>query len=295
MTSSSPLTRRALMTRSLALGWVRDGWLNRLLKEIPGVQSDTAYAIGRGDMLLLKGAAEVANWAPDSALALSPQARRLLDLVMYDDPLLRDAMAEAVELSQGTITALTGGEEMDNAMMMDTMQDMMRPQRGADSAETIARFAAERLRGESRIAAFSLSGFDTHARQDVSLRRALDRLQTAILTLRGDLGDVWQKTAVVAMTEFGRTVQVNGTKGTDHGTGGAKILAGGALRGGRVLGDWPGLTEADLYKRRDLMPTQDVRAYAGWIMRDLFELSPGVIERTVFPGVDLGRDPRLIV
>lgn len=278
-----------------ALGRVRDGWLNRLLQEIPGVQSDTAYAIGRGDMLLLKGAAEVANWAPDSALALSPQARRLLDLVMHDDPLLRDAMAEAVELSQGTITALTGGEEMDNAMMMDTMQDMMRPQRGADSAETIARFAAERLRGESRIAAFSLSGFDTHARQDVSLRRALDRLQTAILTLRGDLGDVWQKTAVVAMTEFGRTVRVNGTKGTDHGTGGAMILAGGALRGGRVLGDWPGLTEADLYKRRDLMPTQDVRAYAGWIMRDLFELSPGVIERTVFPGVDLGRDPRLIV
>jgi uncharacterized protein (DUF1501 family) len=276
-------------------GRLRDGWLNRLLQEMPGIESDTAYAVGRGDMLLLKGAAEVANWAPDSALALSPQAQRLLDLVMHDDPLFRDAMTEAIELSQGRIDALTGGEDLDNATMMNTMQDMMRPKRGADSAETIAAFAAERLRGDSRIAAFSLLGFDTHARQTVQLPRALDRLQTAIMTLRRDLGEVWQKTAVVAMTEFGRTARVNGTSGTDHGTGGAMILAGGALRGGRVLGAWPGLTEADLYQRRDLMPTRDVRAYAGWIMRDLFQLSPDVIERTVFPGVDLGADPRLIL
>lgn len=282
-------------TGSDKAGRVRDGWLNRLLQEMPGVESDTAYAVGRGDMLLLKGAAEVANWAPDSALALSPQAQRLLDMVMHDDPLFRDAMTEAIDLSQGRITALTGGEDLDSATMMNAMQDMMRPERGADSAETIASFTAERLRGDSRIAAFSLSGFDTHARQTVQLPRALDRLQTAILTLRRDLGNVWQKTAVVAMTEFGRTARVNGTKGTDHGTGGAMILAGGALRGGRVLGRWPGLTEADLYQRRDLMPTRDVRAYAGWIMRDLFELAPDVFERVVFPGVDLGADPRLIL
>jgi uncharacterized protein (DUF1501 family) len=97
------------------------------------------------------------------------------------------------------------------------------------------------------------------------------------------------------MTEFGRTVRENGSRGTDHGTGGAMLMAGGAIRGGRVFGDWPGLGERDLYEGRDLMPTADVRAYAGWAMRGLFGLPAATLEGAVFPGLDLPGDPGLLL
>ena len=97
------------------------------------------------------------------------------------------------------------------------------------------------------------------------------------------------------MTEFGRTAFENGTRGTDHGTGGVMLYAGGAMRGGRVGGDWPGLSEASLYARRDLMPTTDVRAMAGWVMRDLFGTAASDVERIVFPGLDLGSNPGLVL
>jgi uncharacterized protein (DUF1501 family) len=96
------------------------------------------------------------------------------------------------------------------------------------------------------------------------------------------------------MTEFGRTVRQNGTGGTDHGTGGAMVLAGGAIRGGRVIGDWPGLAEADLYQQRDLMPTRDVRDIAAWVMRGVAGLDRNALESIVFPGLQMGEDPFLM-
>ena len=102
----------------------------------------------------------------------------------------------------------------------------------------------------------------------------------------------WRDTAVLAVTEFGRTARENGLRGTDHGTAGAMVTAGGALRGGRVLADCPGLGEGDLYDGRDLMPTRDVRALTGWVMHSLFGIEKTVIEQAIFPGVDLGPDPR---
>jgi uncharacterized protein (DUF1501 family) len=98
----------------------------------------------------------------------------------------------------------------------------------------------------------------------------------------------------MAVTEFGRTVRENGSGGTDHGTGGAAVFAGGALKGGRVLADWPGLSQPDLYEDRDLLPTRDVRAFAAWLLRDLFAIERSSLERDVFPGLDLGSDPRLL-
>ena len=98
---------------------------------------------------------------------------------------------------------------------------------------------------------------------------------------------------MLAVTEFGRTAHANGSRGTDHGTGGALLYAGGALRGGRVMGDWPGLTE--LYAGRDLLPTRDVRAFAAWTMRGLFGLDRTLLETTVFPGLDTGDDPSVLL
>ncbi|MFN3209407.1 MAG: DUF1501 domain-containing protein [Roseovarius sp.] len=277
------------------LGRVRDGWLNRMLQTMPGITAQTAYAVGREDMLLLSGEAEVANWSPEAGLALSPQAQRLLEMVMHDDPLFRDSIDEAIALSEMGMLDLEDGKTLDAGEMMNTMQKTMRPTRARDRVSSVARFAAERLRGDSRIAAFSLNGFDTHAAQDRTLPNALGPLQEAVLTLREELGEVWGKTAVLAMTEFGRTARINGSGGTDHGTAGAMLVAGGAVRGGRVWGDWPGLAEADLYQQRDLMPTRDVRAYAGWAMRGLIGVETSQVESTIFPGLELGADPRLLL
>ncbi len=270
----------------------RDGWLNRMLQTVPGLRAETAYAIGQGEMYLLKGAAPVSNWSPEVDLSISPQGLLLADLIMHDDPMFRDALAEALELADGDGTAvsdMTGGESPQGTM------NAMQRARGGKGHIKVAEFAAKRLREDSRIAAFSINGWDTHRGQTRGLERAVGRLADTLMTLRTTLKSEWKRTTVIAMTEFGRTVRSNGSDGTDHGTGGAMILAGGAVKGGRVLGDWPGLSEADLYARRDLMPTRDVRAHAAWVIRGLFGTDRTALETSIFPGLDMGDDPGLLL
>ena len=270
----------------------RDGWLNRLLQIAPGVETRTAFAVGRNRMQILAGAGAHATWAPDTALRLSPQGMQLLELIYHDDPLFRDAAVQALDILEDLEEAPEADPEMESDM---ESMGMMAPRGGAGRATgQVARFVVEQLRRETRIAAFSIGGWDSHAGQRAQVARKLGELSDTLLMLRAGLGPEWDRTAVLVMTEFGRTVRINGTGGTDHGTGGAMLMAGGAIRGGQVLGDWPGLAEADLYKRRDLMPLRDIRAYAGWVMRALFGTTSSDIERVIFPGLDLGPDPRLI-
>ncbi|MFC3528755.1 DUF1501 domain-containing protein [Paracoccus mangrovi] len=251
------------------------GWLNRLLQVTPGAKAETAYSVGVEQMKILSGEAAHLSWAPRAALSLSPQAQMLLEHVYHDDPLFRDAARDAVEIGA-------------DAPRMDRIAGPT-----AD-ATALGAFAASRLNGESRIAAFSIAGWDTHATQEPLLGRALDRLVAAILALRDGLGQNWGQTTVLAMTEFGRTVRENGSGGTDHGTGGALLMAGGAIRGGRAYGDWPGLGEGQLYADRDLMPTRDIRAYAAWAMRGMFGIERDALEQAIFPGLDLGGDPGML-
>ena len=265
-----------------SLGGARDGWLNRVLQVMPGVTGRTAFAIGNGEMNLMAGPALVADWSPDADLVMSPQATRLAELVMQDDPAFHAALSEAMMIS---------GPDAANS---DMVMGAPKPARGRAHIK-IAEFAAQQLRGDTRVASFSINGWDTHNRQGRALAAALTRLSDTILALQKGVGQgVWQNTAIVAMTEFGRTARENGTGGTDHGTGGAMVLAGGAIRGGKVWGDWPGLAESDLYERRDLMPTQDVRAPAAWVMRGMTGLDQSVLENTVFPGLQMGADPGIL-
>ena len=150
-----------------------------------------------------------------------------------------------------------------------------------------AEFVVGRLRRETRVAAFSINGWDTHKNQTALMSRAGGFLADTVLTMKLGLGPLWNKTVVVAMTEFGRTARQNGTRGTDHGTGGVMLLSGGALRGGVVHGKWPGLSEAELYAGRDLMPTADVRAYAAAVMREHLGLERSLLESAIFPGLDM--------
>jgi uncharacterized protein (DUF1501 family) len=262
------------------LGAVRDGWMNRLLQAVPGLTAETAYAVGREAMPLLAGAAPTRSWTPDTDLEMSSQNRLLLDAIYHDDPLFRDASDAAMDMA-----GLGSGEV---------------PAKGKDPAglgeiDTLVDFAAARLIEDTRIAAFSLNGWDTHKGQAAGIGRSLTRLERTILRLKAQLGDVWANTTVLAMTEFGRTARENGTNGTDHGTGGVMLMAGGAVRGGKVYGRWPGLADADLYDQRDLMPTSDVRAYAAWAMAAAYGLDRSVLQGAIFPGLDLGDDPKFML
>ncbi len=271
----------------------REGWLNRLVQVLPGATAETAFSVGVEEMLILQGRAPVSSWAPEAKLSLTPQARLLLEAVYHDDALFREAAEQAMEL--GAEPVLAAGEA---GMSDDVTDPAILPGAVSGNAQAgiaLAEFAAEKLRGATRIASFSLTGWDTHRGQAPMMGKALERLQAVILALKAGLGPVWAQTTVLAVTEFGRTARENGSRGTDHGTGGAMLMAGGAVRGGRVYGRWPGLAEADLYGGRDLMPTGDVRAYAGWAMRGMFGFDRGVIEGGVFPGLDLGEDPGILL
>jgi len=251
----------------------RDGWLNRLLTLIPGAAAETAFSVGRQRMLLLQGAMEVSSWSPDSDLNLSSEARATVEgLYAADDP-FRLSAQEAFILSEKVNGAMNPGQ--------------------AAKAASLAGFAADRLNEATRIAAFSIGGWDTHRNQKTTLARPLRELSSAILTLKERLGANWDKTAVIAMTEFGRTVRENGTGGTDHGTGGAMFMAGGAVKGGKVHGEWPGLGDRDLYQNRDLNPTADVRRYAAWAIRDLFGIQRSALEGLIFPELDMGANPSI--
>ena len=137
-----------------------------------------------------------------------------------------------------------------------------------------------------RIAVLEAGGWDTHANQGTTngaLANRLAGLDAGLVALREGLGSTWSDTIVAVVTEFGRTVHVNGTRGTDHGTATAAILLGGAVNGGRVLADWPGLGKSDLYESRDLRPTLDVRGLFKGVLADHMKIPDKVIELSVFP------------
>jgi uncharacterized protein (DUF1501 family) len=249
------------------------GWLNRALAHMPGASTGTALSAGRESMLLLQGDNPAYAWSPGDRLALHSDTGGLLNVLYAKDPLFHNAAAAARELSMNDDTAFANK---------------------ADRMEELARYAGGQLSGEARIAAFSIGGWDTHANQKKAIVRPLEQLALAITTLRAALGPHWSRTMVIAMTEFGRTAHENGSGGTDHGTAGAALLAGGALKGGKVYGDWPGLRENELYQGRDLMPTMDVRHYPAWALTGLFGLSRTAVMRDVFPGLEMGSSASFI-
>ncbi|MEM1383607.1 MAG: DUF1501 domain-containing protein [Pseudomonadota bacterium] len=249
----------------------RDGWLNRALGLMPAARLETAVAVGRDHMLILDGKAAAGSWSPTVEMGLIEDERGLLTKLYEDDVLFHTALAEAAALSEMS----AGGARK-------------------ETGRVLADYTAKVLNGPSRIAAFSLGGWDTHRHQARAMKQPAKHLATAITTLRDQLGRNWDQTLVVALTEFGRTARENGSTGTDHGTGGIALMAGGAVKGGKVLGRWPGLGTGDLYEDRDLMATEDVRRYAGWALSSHLGLSASAIEGTVFPGLDLGRDPGIV-
>ncbi len=253
----------------------RDGWLNRAVGLIPGATPHTAVSIGRDPLMILDGDAPTAHWFPSEDTGLSAQGQALLTALHEADPLFAATFAQAQDLTRATASD--------------------RIPRHTKAMSQLGTYVADRLREDARIASFSLGGWDTHQAQARTMAEQMPMLASTLLAIQSGLGPVWGTTLVLAMTEFGRTARENGSAGTDHGTGGMMIAAGGALRGGRVYGIWPGLGEGQLLAERDLMPTADVRAYAGWALRSLFGIEAQALEQAVFPGLDLGTDPGILL
>jgi uncharacterized protein (DUF1501 family) len=152
----------------------------------------------------------------------------------------------------------------------------------------VARGAAKLMAADDgpRIGALAFDGWDTHANEGGPVGRLaqlLSGLDGALAEFESGLGPHWRDTVVVVATEFGRTARINGTEGTDHGTGTVALLAGGAVKGGRVISDWPGLKLANLYEGRDLAPTTDLRAVLKGVLRDHLGLSERALGTSVFP------------
>lgn len=289
---------------------VKTGWLNRTLEALP-----TRYKTGREDVamglgptltLSLRGDVPVGSWSPPSAPRATPDTLQRLAKLYARDPKLAPALKKglsaealgslmpgmgapaAMASPKGGMTALTanGGREegFGNAI----------------SFQQYAKAAAAFLSTPNgpRIVTIDYGNWDSHANQNQRTVRSggngnyggqfaemylgLDR---GIAALKAGMAKaVWDKTAVLMVTEFGRTVKINGTGGTDHGTGGAAFLLGGAVKGGRVLADWPGLKASDMLDGRDLKPTTDLRAVAKGVLRAHLGVPDAALDTAIFPG-----------
>jgi uncharacterized protein (DUF1501 family) len=256
-------------------GRVQSGWLNRAVEALPrGERVAGALAVGATAPLVLRGAAPTLGWAPvNLPQAEDDTAMRLVDLYNHRDPALAKALSQGLQLEKVAL-----GDDM-----------KMRPGGNAVAAmRQVARGAAKLMAADDgpRIAALAFDGWDTHANEGGPVGRLallLSGLDGALAEFESGLGAHWRDTVIVVATEFGRTARINGTEGTDHGTGTIALLAGGAVKGGRVIADWPSLKAASLYQNRDLAPTTDLRAVIKGVLGDHLGLGERVLAQTVFP------------
>ena len=258
------------------------GWLNRALAGLQPadrVASGNAFAVGPITPLVARGPAPVLSWAPSRLPpAGSDTVSRLLDLYRHNDPALARALEE-----RNALTAIANGNMDEKSTGPKPAAPMLAY--FTEAASGAARFMA-RADGP-RVGALAFDGWDTHANEGVSRGRLsvlLNALDSALAAIESGMGAVWKDTAVAVITEFGRTARINGTEGTDHGTATVALLAGGALKGGRVIADWPGVAETALYEGRDLKPTTDLRAVMKGILRDHLRADERALAQQVFPG-----------
>jgi uncharacterized protein (DUF1501 family) len=270
------------------------GWLNRALTQLPGRHSgELGVALGQNVPLVMRGPAGVASWSPSKMPALDEDTLARITDLYAPDPLLSVRLADALAadaLIGADATEAPAGMSVAAPQTLSTGANAQAPRAQAYTARyaEVTRAAAGFLRQEDgpKVAVFDTSGWDTHANEggaEGQLAGRLAALDAGLATLKQELGAVWADTAVLLITEFGRTAAVNGTRGTDHGTGAAAFLLGGAVAGGRVIADWPGLSTRALYQGRDLAPTLDLRCVFKGILQDHLAVPARALDEQVFP------------
>ena len=265
------------------------GWLNRALLEMASdgrvdLRGSRALGVGAVTPLVVRGKAPVMSWVPQTIAAgqrryagplagsLSAHRSEARGRARSADPPCRDWHARRRRWSKP-----------DEATLPPPGIARVRAY-FAEAAGAAARFLAKP--DGPRVGALGFVGWDTHINEGAAsgqLANLLGALDGALAAIETNMGDAWRETVVAVITEFGRTAHINGTDGTDHGTGTVAFLAGGALRGGRVVADWPGLKTAQLYEARDLKPTTDLRAVLKGLLRDHLRVDERALASNVFP------------
>lgn len=247
----------------------RTGWLNRAIVGMNGGDRRLGLSIGPAVPLILQGEAAVQTWADSALPAVDEDFLARLMRSYRNDALFLDALHDA-----------TGALKPD--VSMDRMD---RGARGGENFALSARAVADLLSRPDgpRIAVMELDGWDTHFAQERRLSSLFSRLSQGIVELKSGLGRNWARTAVVVVSEFGRTAAENGSRGTDHGTGGLAVLAGGAIAGGRIAGDWPGLSPASLWQGRDLRAVNSYESLFKAILIGHLGIDQGFVEDSIFP------------
>jgi uncharacterized protein (DUF1501 family) len=250
-----------------------EGWLNKALGALPRSRPEMGIALSAQAPLILRGPTPMATWSPSALPDVEGDTiARLMSLYQVRDPALAHALGSAMAANE--VAMESGADDMS---------------RGGPRAITpIAQVAARFLKDDNGpiAAVIEVGGWDTHANQGLeqgALARGLTSLDNGLDAFKIEMGADWANTVVIIATEFGRTVAPNGAGGTDHGTAAAAFLAGGAVRGGRVLADWPGLGRQALHEGRDLRPTTDLRGVLKGLLADHLRVSSSVLERDAFP------------
>ena len=256
---------------------MEDGWLNRVLSLLPKSDMPAGLSMGNNTPYVMRGKMTFMSLAPNAGLESidDDTLKRLQALYdMENNPAYGDG-----DLARALDQALTSSD------LLATLGASKKQRQ--DKAKQLADMAGQALARHDgpRLATLSMGGWDTHAEQAPLLNDNLSNLATVIVQLKKSLGKAWQKTTVVCVSEFGRTVHANGTEGTDHGTGGCMLLAGGALNGGQIYGKWPTLNPDSLLEGRDLSPTTDVRSVIAEILHAQFDMKKYDLETKIFPGV----------
>ena len=269
-------------------GAVHTGWLNRALANLAGEGRVTpgarrAFAVGPVAPLVVRGPAPIMSWTPQRLPPVTEDTlARVLDLYRHTDA----ELAQVLE-SRSKLAAIAGTGGMEQPANQQAQLQGLAQLRAyfAEATSAAAKFLA-RPDGP-RVGALALNGWDTHANEGIAtgqLANLLGALDAALAAAETAMGPVWQDTVVALITEFGRTARINGTEGTDHGTATVALLAGGALKGGRVVADWPGLKDANLHENRDLKATTDLRAVLKGLLKDHLRVADAKLAADIFPG-----------
>ena len=246
-------------------GGARDGWIGRCIQSMAASEG---VAIAQVMPLAMRGSERAEIWSPPLPGDLPDALMQQLQPLYAADARLAPLFADAMAAASSEMSDMQGKNGRIVFRLPDAMAAAAKRMRGPDAA---------------RIAFVEDSGWDTHRGQQLALDRKFAELDAGLRAIRDGLGEEWSRTAVVIVTEFGRTVAANGSGGTDHGVGGVALLAGGAVRGGRVIGDWPGLSAGALLEGRDLRPTTDMRAMFKGLLAGHLAVPETTLETRIFP------------
>jgi uncharacterized protein (DUF1501 family) len=274
---------------------VQTGWINRALAALPPDRSarrgELGIALGQNVPLVMRGPAPVASWSPSRLAALDEDTLQRIADLYSTDPILSQRLADA--LSTQSVADASQDETMMGSTRENSPTQLLASReepkaRGGAPYKEVIHATASFLKSDDgpRVAVFDAMGWDTHANEGGAqgqLAARLAGLDAGLRMLKEDLGPVWRDTVVMIATEFGRTAAVNGTRGTDHGTAAAAFLLGGAVHGGRVIADWPGLAQRALYQGRDLAPTMHLHAALKGVLADHLAVPTRALDSAVFP------------